>query len=156
MNSRWKTSQNTVVQKSRKACMTASCRFPVSDHQPEKWISLHPRTHIQTARRGHGHNVAPRGNHWPWTGRAFRVASQRCKDSVDSPLRRPAKRPSTPICSSRCGHSMAYPSPSNVTFSRSAPVPWSSLGYHANGTVNVRPSTKSTMRVLWFRKMLTP
>jgi|GEM_PF-4637698 len=52
-----------------------------------------------------------------------REASQRAKDCGLSPLRRPASRPSTPICSSRSGHSIAYPSPSNCQCCRSASDP---------------------------------
>lgn len=36
-----------------------------------------------------------------------RVASQRAKEALLSPLWRPARSPSTPICLSRSGHSIA-------------------------------------------------
>jgi hypothetical protein len=52
-----------------------------------------------------------------------REAIQRAKDWRLSRLRRPASRPSTPICSSRSGHSIAYPSLSNCQCYRSAGDP---------------------------------
>src|SRR5215831_16502993 len=78
---------------------------------------------------------------------ARREAIQRAKDWGPSPLRRPASKPSTPICSSRSGHSIAYPSPSNCQCCRSAGDPCTRRGYHASGTTRLRPSAKSTVNL---------
>src|SRR5438132_2232530 len=74
-----------------------------------------------------------------------REAIQRANDCGLSPLRRPASRPSTPICSSRSGHSIAYPSPSNCQCCRSAGAPCTRRGYHTSGTIRLRPSARSTV-----------
>jgi hypothetical protein len=76
-----------------------------------------------------------------------REAIQRANDCELSPLRRPASRPSTPICSSRSGHSIAYPSPSNCQCCRSAGDPCTRRGYHASGTTRLRPSARSTVNL---------
>jgi len=75
----------------------------------------------------------------------WREAIQRAKAWALSPLRRPARRPSMPICSSRAGHSIAYPSPSNCQCCRSAGDPYTRRGYHASGTTRLRPSARSTV-----------
>src|SRR4029450_13476683 len=77
----------------------------------------------------------------------WREASQRANDWALSPLRRPASRPSTPICSSRSGHSIAYPSPSSCQWCGSAGDPGTRRGYHASGTTRLRPSAKSTVNL---------
>src|SRR5438094_3677816 len=74
-----------------------------------------------------------------------REAIQRVNDCALSPLRRPASKPSTPICSSSSGHSIAYPSPSNCQCCRSAGAPCTRRGYHASGTIRLRPSARSTV-----------
>ena len=76
-----------------------------------------------------------------------REAIQRANDCELSPLCRPASRPSTPICSSRSGHSIAYPSPSNCQCCRSAGDPCTRRGYHASGTTRLRPSARSTVNL---------
>jgi hypothetical protein len=76
-----------------------------------------------------------------------REAIQRAKDWGLSRLRRPASRPSTPICSSRSGHSIAYPSLSNCQCYRSAGDPCPRRGYRANGTTRLRPSARSTVNL---------
>ena len=76
-----------------------------------------------------------------------REAIQRANDCALSPLRRPASRPSTPICSSSSGHSIAYPSPSNCQCCRSAGDPCTRRGYHASGTTRLRPSARSTVNL---------
>src|SRR5262245_9718120 len=76
-----------------------------------------------------------------------REAIQRANDRALSPLRRPASSPSTPICSSRSGHSIAYPSPSNSQCCRSAGDPCTRRGYHASGTIRLRPSARSTVNL---------
>jgi hypothetical protein len=76
-----------------------------------------------------------------------REAIQRAKDWGLSPLRRPASRPSTPICSSRSGHSIAYPLPSNCQCCRSVGAPCTRRGYHVSGTTRLRPSARSTVNL---------
>src|SRR6266576_5961368 len=51
-----------------------------------------------------------------------RLANQRWNDAWHSPLRRPANSPSTLICSSISGHSIAVPFPKTSQFRRSASV----------------------------------
>src|SRR5713101_6415935 len=82
---------------------------------------------------------------YSYSAEVRREAIQRAKDCALSPLRRPASRPSTPICSSRAGHSIAYPSPSNCQCCRSAGDPCTRRGYHASGTTRLRPSARSTV-----------
>ena len=74
-----------------------------------------------------------------------RFSSQRSNERVLSPLRRPANRPSIPMCSSRSGHSMAYPSPNSCQLLRSARVAWFRRGYQESGTKRKRPSLKATL-----------
>ena len=76
-----------------------------------------------------------------------REATQRANDCALSPLRRPASSPSIPICSSRSGHSIAYPLPSNCQWCRSAGDPCTRRGYHARGTTRLRPSARSTVNL---------
>src|SRR5262245_45753482 len=80
-----------------------------------------------------------------YSGGGRREAIQRANDWALSPLRRPASSPSTPICSSRSGHSIAYPSPSNCQCCRSAGDPCTRRGYHASGTIRLRPSARATV-----------
>ena len=51
-----------------------------------------------------------------------------------------------PICSSKSGHSIAYPSPNNCQFCRSTGEAFSKRGYQAKGTRIRRPSERLTVR----------
>jgi hypothetical protein len=50
------------------------------------------------------------------------------------------------MCSSRSGHSIAYPSPNNCQFCRSTGEAYSKRGYQAKGTRIRRPSERLTVR----------
>ncbi len=76
-----------------------------------------------------------------------RPCNQRSSERLLSPLCRPASKPSMPMCSSRSGHSMAYPSPNSCQLFRSAGVAWYRRGYQESGTRRVRPSLKSTINL---------
>ena len=72
----------------------------------------------------------------------FLFLSQRESEVSLSAERRPAKRPSTLISSSRAGQRIPSPSPINSYFSRSSRVPCNRRGNQANGTERVRPSSR--------------
>src|SRR3990172_2107019 len=77
-----------------------------------------------------------------------RLDNQRWSDFLLSPLRFPARSPSMPICSSRSGHSIAYPSPRNLQLLRSSLDPYINRGDQLSGTISLRPSASSTIRLL--------
>lgn len=70
---------------------------------------------------------------------------QRSNDAAHSPLRRPARSPSTLMCSSISGHSMAVPLPKTSQFRRSDSVACNKRGYQSSGTLMIRPSSKVTL-----------
>ncbi len=57
----------------------------------------------------------------------------------------PCKRPWAVRSSSRSGQCIPYPAPAMRQFARSSGVACSNRGYHAKGTVMVRPSKRSTL-----------
>lgn len=76
-----------------------------------------------------------------------RFSSQRSNERLLSPLRRPASNPSIPMCSSRSGHSIAYPSPNSCQLLRSAGMACCKRGYQESGTKSERPSLKATLNL---------
>ena len=82
-----------------------------------------------------------------WTCFLFicRAFNQFFNDSVLSPDRLPARRPATVRSSSNSGQCRYAPSPKTSTCFRSFGVPFHNLGYQTNGTMIVRPSTRSTV-----------
>ena len=57
----------------------------------------------------------------------------------------PCKRPWVVRSSSRSGQCIPYPAPAMRQFARASGVACSNRGYHAKGTVMVRPSKRSTL-----------
>jgi hypothetical protein len=73
-----------------------------------------------------------------------RSSSHFLNDCELSPERRPAKRPETLKSSSSSGQCINAPPPVTGNLLRSSGVPCHKRGYHASGTIIVRPSTRST------------